>query len=432
MAKRLNSVLGIDIGSRTIKVAEMRFHGRQPVVTALGYGDTPEGAVDQMQIYDGDAVAETIKKICAEIGATIPDVVASVAGQKSVLVRVVSDVPADIKDDELRQHMEWEKERSNPFNEDVEMSYQRLEGTNVAPDKAQVLIALAPKTSVRGIVALVKKAGKKAYAIDVEALSLARDLAVGYESELQHKAVCVVDIGHLSTGINIYKDSYLQMPRQVPMGGDMFTRALADGLQITTQEAEALKEESLTIPEGAASGPGLNPFDINAPATGMNPFDSGTTGGETQQFQPYNPFADPNEPVNPFAEPGAEEVAAVPPPGELAVPETASPVPSEDPVATQRFNAIAGVLDQLVEEIRRSVDYYRSQGGSVDLIYLAGGGSKIPGLAAFLERSLGMDTMLLDPLKGLDFQPKKPDALNGSSGKQEFAVAVGNCLHVMF
>ena len=41
MAKKLNSVLGIDIGSRKIKVAELRGQGGQPVIRQLQRVSSP-------------------------------------------------------------------------------------------------------------------------------------------------------------------------------------------------------------------------------------------------------------------------------------------------------------------------------------------------------------------------------------------------------
>jgi len=44
--------------------------------------------------------------------------------------------------------------------------------------------------------------------------------------------------GHKTTSINIYRNGKLLMPRQIPIGGEMFTRAIADGLGISMAEAE--------------------------------------------------------------------------------------------------------------------------------------------------------------------------------------------------
>src|SRR3984957_11637447 len=92
MAKNLSSVLGVDIGSKRIKVAEIRSQGREPMVTSLGIIDTPEGAVDHTGVFNSDAVAAAIKQVITQSGATVGDAVVSIAGQASVLVRTL-EVP---------------------------------------------------------------------------------------------------------------------------------------------------------------------------------------------------------------------------------------------------------------------------------------------------------------------------------------------------
>ena len=96
------------------------------------------------------------------------------------------------------------------------------------------------------------------------------------------------------------------------------------------------------------------------------------------------------------------------------------------------FAALADVLDEMIAEIRRSVDYYRSKGGDVDHVLLSGGGSKLKGLQAFIEASVGLSVSQYDPLKGVVSSIRKPDASVDESHCEEFVIAVGNALHVAF
>jgi type IV pilus assembly protein PilM len=96
------------------------------------------------------------------------------------------------------------------------------------------------------------------------------------------------------------------------------------------------------------------------------------------------------------------------------------------------FEALAGVLDELSAEVRRSIDYYRSKGGDVDAVFLAGGGSKLKGLAGFLESGSGVRTKLYEPMRGLSQNMKVQSDSVDESSLEEFAVAVGNGLHICF
>ncbi|MCB8933623.1 MAG: type IV pilus assembly protein PilM [Fimbriimonadaceae bacterium] len=404
MAKKLNSVLGIDIGSRKIKVAEVRSQGREPVVTALGMIDTPEGSVDHTGVYNSDAVGAALKQVLAESGASVPHAVISIAGQASVLVRTL-EVPR-MNPAELKEHMQWEINRNIPFAESTVVSdFQPLASDDPNSQNMDVVMAISPQSAIDMILACVKKAGKQTAAIDVEPLGLARSVKMSYDDQYDQQTVCVVDVGHKTTSINIFKGGKLLMPRQVPIGGEMFTKAVADAMGVGTEEAERLKSEKCQIPNDAAQ-------------------QTGTFGGAaTQEFQPYNPFTDEPAPA-PVAAPVAGE-------GEEAAPASPAPVPAGGG-DTQIYNAIAPVLDEFVAEIRRSIDYFRSRGGEVSRVTLCGGGSKLKGLAEFLASTVGIPCDTYDPLRRLSVSARKASDEFVNEHRQEFAVAVGNGLHIFF
>jgi type IV pilus assembly protein PilM len=343
MAKKLNSVLGIDIGSRKIKIAEVRGQGSRPVISALGMIDTPEGAVDHTGVYNSDAVAAALKQVCNETGVGTANAVVSIAGQASVLVRTL-EVPR-MNDSELNEHMQWEISRNIPFAESTVLSdFKPLEDEDPSSQNMDVVMAISPQSAVDTLIACIKKAGKQLTAIDVEPLGLARSLRVSYDDGGAKDVVCIVDVGHKTTAINIYRGTKLLMPRQVPIGGEMFTTAIADALGLPVNDAEVRKIEAAEIPDNVGGAPAINPFAV--------------PGGETQAFTPYNPFAD-DAPVGP-------ETQAMPSqPDPVAVPD-ATPAQVGDPEVLRLYNAMAGVLDEFCTEIRRSLDYFRSKGGDVN------------------------------------------------------------------
>ncbi|HTQ09950.1 MAG TPA: type IV pilus assembly protein PilM [Fimbriimonadaceae bacterium] len=420
MAKKLSSVLGVDIGSQRIKVAEIRIQGRDAVVTALGMIPTPEGAVDHTGIYNSDAVGAALKQCISDAGGTVPGVVASISGQASVLVRTI-EVPR-MNPAELKEHMQWEINRNIPFAESTVVSdFRPLADTDPNSANIDVVMAISPQSAIDTVIACSKKAGKSLAAIDVEPLALARSVQQSYADVVQNETVCVVEMGHKTTSINIYKDGKLLMPRQVPIGGEMFTKAIADALTISLDEAERTKLSSAEIPESAAdAGPG------------------GAAPGATQEFTPYNPFgedlAPPPAPAayNPFADstiaPAPSDAPAAPAP---TAPEPA-PAPTGSAESARIYNAFAPVLDEFVAEVRRSIDYFRSRGGDVNRILICGGGSRMPGMVGFLGKALGVPCDNYDAFRRLNVSAKKvaPDFVQEHS--QEFVVAIGNGLHILF
>lgn len=428
MAKKLNSVLGVDIGSQRIKVAEIRTQGRDAVVTALSTIPTPEGAVDHTGVYNSDAVGAALKQCIADAGGSAAFVVASISGQASVLVRTL-EVPR-MNPTELKEHMQWEINRNIPFAESTVVSdFRPLHDTDPNSPNMDVVMAISPQSAIDTMITCVKKAGKNLAAIDVEPLAIARSLQLSYGDAVQNETVCIVEMGHKTTSINIYQDGKLLMPRQVPIGGEIFTKAIADALTVSLEEAENLKVNKAEIPESAADA-------TTAPAAFGVP-------GATQEFTPYNPFGDDLAPppatpaaFNPFGDsaiaPGEHETPAEPDATAVAPTPAAVPTAAENAESIRVYNAFAPVLEEFVAEVRRSIDYFRSRGGDVNRILLAGGGCRLTGLPSFLSKSLGVTCDKYDAFRRLNLSAKKvaPDYVE--QHRQDFVVAIGNGLHILF
>lgn len=451
MASKLSSVLGIDIGSHSIKVCEVKASGGSATVSAVGVVPTPEGAVDYSGVYNSEAVGNALKQILSQVGASSSSVVVTIAGQHSVLVRVV-EVPRMDPDKELKSHMEWEINKNIPFAETTIMSdYKVLPSADPNSANMDVVMAMAPQSAIDTLLDCIKRAGRKPVAIDVEPLGIARSVATSYPELANEHGIVVVDIGHTTTSINVYEHNNLVLPRPVPGGGEMVTRAIADAMQTGVQEAEDYKCTSFSVPETATSGTGS--FDPFAVGGATQAFDAGF--GAT--YQAGSPAVDVNATTGMAAQPEAEidPVTGLPvaPAAEAGQTYTndpfaaSEPTPESEPNATVAmpsapvvqhanndhvFSAVQGILDDLVAELRRSIDYYNGRGGTVSRIVLCGGGSKLKGLAGYVQRSLDVKCEVYDPLRNLGLAPKKVGMDYVNEYREQLAVAVGNGLQIMF
>ena len=201
MASKLSSVLGIDIGSHSIKVCEVKASGGNATVSAVGVIATPEGAVDYSGVYNSEAVGAALKQIMAQVGVSSSAAVVTIAGQHSVLVRVV-EVPRMDPDKELKSHMEWEINKNIPFAETNIMSdYKVLPNSDPNSANMDVVMAMAPMSAIETLMDCIKRSGKKAVAIDVAPLSIARSIAISNPEYAKENGVLIVDIGHSTTSI---------------------------------------------------------------------------------------------------------------------------------------------------------------------------------------------------------------------------------------
>jgi type IV pilus assembly protein PilM len=384
MAKRLTQALGVDIGTQSIKVAAVRLGKDGAVISGLARGVTPDNAIDHTGIFDPTALGGALKNVLAEGGLMgIKDVIFSISGQSAVVVRNL-EVPR-MSGNELDDHMKWEIQRNIPFAEStVVHDYRAVDNPALAASQnMEVVMAVSPQSAIDMVLELGKAAGTRIAAIDVEPMALGRVLRTCHPNDLGAKNCCVVDVGHLSTAINMYRDGWLAFPRTVPIGGMQFSKAISDAFGITMEEAEARKK-SAQIPDAS---------------------------GLTQAMPTVQPYM-----------PSGEE-------GDVPAPDVYAPVPTP---GADLFSAIESQLGEFVAEVRRSIDYFRSRGGEVEVIGVSGGGANLVGLTSFIDRSLGIPAMVIDPFNGVGAELSPAAETLKAELASEFAVAIGMGLWIAY
>jgi len=93
---------------------------------------------------------------------------------------------------------------------------------------------------------------------------------------------------------------------------------------------------------------------------------------------------------------------------------------------------IATVSDILALEVRKTMDFYRATAEdgeqAIQKILLAGGGSKLPGLADYLAKRFELEVEVFDPFREIEVDEKKFDPEYMREIVPEMAVAVGLAL----
>jgi type IV pilus assembly protein PilM len=444
------ATVGIDIGSKLIKVVEAR-EGKEGVqISSIGIAPTPAGAIENEIIIDPQSVGQALKQLLSESGISTKRCVSSVAGQSCVVVRII-EVPKMTKQ-ELAETMKWEVERHVPFAaDDVIMDFLPVERPDADPNdqNMEVLLAVAQQEVISAHIETLFAAGLKPAAIDVEPLAVCRSLIDASEGVLKEQTVAVISIGALVTELGIYRNSLLVFPRTLPVAGDSITRAITEGLGISEEQAERIKREraSVLLDRISTLGIGMDLGGVDTDVQGAN---------STQEISPNDQYSDSgfsfipgldvsspepsssqsNQPGTPDFDIDVGIPAQAPKPVldfDLAVHDEAapaSPKPALDLSAgedqpgegdfdlsslsligdesddrftdEQIFDAMASALTDLITEIRRSLDYYFSKYQSQpDKILLCGGTAKLKNLNKLIETEIGVPVDIANPLQNV-------------------------------
>ncbi|MEA3357011.1 MAG: type IV pilus assembly protein PilM [Patescibacteria group bacterium] len=92
------------------------------------------------------------------------------------------------------------------------------------------------------------------------------------------------------------------------------------------------------------------------------------------------------------------------------------------------FQCLKPIIDSLVAEVRRGVEFYKSRTleAAPKQYVLIGDGSLLPGLVVYLAQEFGMAVQLADPWAGINMNQKQESVI--SKGRPAYAVAVGLAL----
>ncbi|HKB88797.1 MAG TPA: type IV pilus assembly protein PilM [Patescibacteria group bacterium] len=229
-------MVGIDIGTKTIKIVEVQKEGASYSLTASGIvgfsGNNVEKMVDEKEMA---TFAQVIRKLHAEAGVTSRDVVISIPEQ-SAFTRTVT-FPL-LTDAEIASAVKWELEQYIPIPAAEAISQHIILERNekTSPPSVLVLLVAAPRVIVEKYTKIVTMAGLTPVAVETELIALTRSLAP------PDKTVLLMDLGANSTDIAISKNGMLCFSRSIPLAGEAFTRAVSQGLGVTQIQAEEYKK----------------------------------------------------------------------------------------------------------------------------------------------------------------------------------------------
>lgn len=229
-------MIGLDIGSKTIKLVEVEKEGGNLALRASGIVGYSGITIDKMSDEKEMAsLGQVVKKLYHEAGVSSKDTVLSVP-EPLVFTRTIK-FPL-LTDSEIASAVKWESEQyiPIPINEAVIQHTILSRNEKSSPPEVRVLLVAAPRVIVDKYVKVAQFAGLNVVAVETELISLTRCLAP------TDNTVILVNFGATSTNIAISQMGLLSFSRSISIAGEAFTRAISQGLAVTTDQAEEYKK----------------------------------------------------------------------------------------------------------------------------------------------------------------------------------------------
>lgn len=235
--------IGLDIGTTYVRAAEVEFGSKgpagtdRPVVVAFGEAPVPPGALRDGEVVEPAVVSTALKQLWREHKFSSKEVIIGMGNQR-VLVRDLELPVMPLA--QLRASLPYQVQDFLPIAiEDAHLDYVP---TGISENQhGQVvsgLLVAATKDTVKANLDAVEMAGLKPVMVDLTALALTRSIARG---DLAESTVALVDLGARITTVVVVERGMPKFVRVLPTGGQDMTDAIAAAMQMSFDEAEALK-----------------------------------------------------------------------------------------------------------------------------------------------------------------------------------------------
>src|SRR5262244_526582 len=231
------TIVGLDIGSSSIKAIELKRSKGEILVSHLGVEPLASDIVVDSMIVDSGSVSSAISKIFGAHNIKTKMVATSVSGH-SVIVKPIKVQP--MSEGELAEGITTEAAQHIPFDiADVNLDFEILNPDSMGP-QMDVLLVAVKKDKILNYTNVLSLAGKTPSVVDIDAFALQNCYEYNYQPS-HDTTVALLNLGASVMNINIVKVTTPGFTRDVSVGGNQYTDSLQKEVDLSVDDADGLK-----------------------------------------------------------------------------------------------------------------------------------------------------------------------------------------------
>lgn len=232
-----NRLVGLDIGSRTIKAAEAVESKKGWTLKKFGSIDIEPGVIEEGVVKNPQNVANAIRQLFQIYNFRQNNVAISIGGYSVIVKNIfIQNMP----EDQLFESINFEAEQYIPFDiNDVNLDFQILGESESNPNQMNVLLVAAKKEMVNDYINLIDMADLNLCIIDIDAFALQNIYELNYAAMGDN--IALIDIGASKTSVNILKDKNSVFMRDVSLGCNQINQRISASANCSMAEAEEIK-----------------------------------------------------------------------------------------------------------------------------------------------------------------------------------------------
>ena len=230
------SLVGLDIGSHTIKAVELEANGKNSKLLRWGISAPIGEAIVDGEVMDRQLVTETISSLFESRGITSRSVVAAVSGRAVIVKKIVMNA---LSPEDAQQAVYWEAEQHVPYDiNDVSLDFEILGPVPSDPKQMQVLLVAAKKEMVMAFSDLIRDAGLQPLIVDVDSFAAQNAIEANYDFD-PADVVAILNVGSEITNIDIIQGGVPYFTKDIQLGGNTFVEAAQRKFNLSQSEAAA-------------------------------------------------------------------------------------------------------------------------------------------------------------------------------------------------
>ena len=249
MASEGKNLVGVDIGSSSIKVVEMEENRKgERKIVRFGYHVLPPQTIVDGHVMSPAAIVEGLDRLFHK--AKRRDIALRASGHSVIIKKITMPL---MSPQELAEQINWEAEQHIPFDlADVRIDYQVL-GQRPGQGQMDVLLVAAKREEIQELVNLAQEAKLKPKVVDLDAFAVQNCYEVAYGIPPAGQTVVLLHCGATLSTLNILANGSTAFTRDIANAGNSITEEIQRRLNISQEEAEAYK---------CGGGKGLVPKEV--------------------------------------------------------------------------------------------------------------------------------------------------------------------------
>lgn len=229
-------VIGLDIGTSTIKVAEAEVSSRGITLQSFAMMQTPTNAINNGDIADAGAISAVIMTLINQLKTKNKNVSIGLWGSAVIVKKLTTP---RIQQKLIDQQIRWEAEQYIPFDiNNVALDYHVINSGSA--ETMDIILVAAQNEVVFQYSEVVQMSGLNNSIMDVAGFALANCFEANY-GKMMGETVGIINFGAGVTNFVAIQNGEVVFSRDVPVGGVNYTNEIHKELGVTTIEAEALK-----------------------------------------------------------------------------------------------------------------------------------------------------------------------------------------------